>query len=83
MKKSFKVFAFLVLFLMLFTSAIAVASPPQPTATPDNTIVYVTRTGAKYHRDGCSSLSKSKIEITIKEAKDQGYGPCKRCRPPQ
>jgi len=24
-------------------------------------IVYITKTGKKYHRDGCSSLSRSKI----------------------
>ncbi|MEA5033996.1 hypothetical protein [Cloacibacillus evryensis] len=83
MKKHIKVFAFLVLLFILSASAIAVASPPQPTATSSNTIVYITRTGAKYHRDGCGSLSRSKIEITLKEAKDQGYGPCKKCRPPQ
>ncbi len=44
--------------------------------------VYVTRTGKKYHRDGCRSLSKSKIPISLAEAK-QKYGPCKRCNPPQ
>lgn len=44
--------------------------------------VYVTRTGQKYHRDGCRSLSKSKIPISLAEAK-QKYGPCSRCNPPQ
>lgn len=44
--------------------------------------VYVTRTGQKYHRDGCRSLSKSKFPISLAEAK-QKYGPCSRCNPPQ
>lgn len=44
--------------------------------------VYVTRTGKKYHRDGCRSLSKSKIPISLAEAM-QKYGPCGRCNPPQ
>ena len=44
--------------------------------------VYVTRTGKKYHRDGCRSLSKSKFPISLAEAK-QKYGPCSRCNPPQ
>ena len=43
--------------------------------------VYVTRTGAKYHRAGCSSLSKSKIPISLEEAERKGYGPCARCKP--
>lgn len=46
-------------------------------------IVYVTETGEKYHRDGCSSLSKSKIEISLADAKAEGYTPCSRCKPPQ
>lgn len=44
--------------------------------------VYRTRTGQRYHRDGCLSLSKSKIPISLAEAK-QRYGPCNRCNPPQ
>lgn len=44
--------------------------------------VYITKTGKKYHRDGCGSLSKSKIPITLEEAKSKGYEPCKTCNPP-
>ena len=44
--------------------------------------IYVTRSGKKYHRDGCRSLSRSKIPISLAEAK-QRYGPCGRCNPPQ
>lgn len=44
--------------------------------------VYVTRTGTKYHREGCRSLSRSKIPISLAEAK-QRYGPCGRCNPPR
>ncbi|MEW6016135.1 MAG: thermonuclease family protein [Candidatus Zixiibacteriota bacterium] len=43
--------------------------------------VYITRTGAKYHRGSCSSLRKSKIPISKKDAIARGYGPCARCRP--
>jgi hypothetical protein len=43
--------------------------------------VYVTRTGSKYHRDGCSSLSRSKIPMSLAEAARR-YGPCANCRPP-
>ena len=48
----------------------------------DNTIVYVTKSGKKYHMDGCASLSKSKIPMTLGEAKSKGYTPCSKCNPP-
>ena len=50
---------------------------------PENVTVYVTRTGKKYHRDGCSSLRRSKIPISLAEAKERNFGPCGRCNPPQ
>lgn len=46
----------------------------------ENYVVYRTATGTKFHRDGCSYL-KSKVEITIDEAKKGGLTPCSRCRP--
>jgi micrococcal nuclease len=46
-------------------------------------IVYVTDTGKKYHRGDCSHLQKSKRSITLKKAKQLGYEPCSRCRPPR
>ena len=45
--------------------------------------VYITKTGTKYHLEKCSSLRKSKIPITLEEAKKRGYLRCKGCRPPQ
>lgn len=44
-------------------------------------VVYVTNTGSKYHRDGCSYLKKSKNEITLSDALKKGYEPCSKCRP--
>lgn len=44
-------------------------------------VVYITKTGKKYHRDGCSSLSKSKIEISREVAEAKGYSPCSICNP--
>ena len=43
--------------------------------------VYVTRTGAKYHRASCTSLRSSKIEMPLAEAAAR-YDACKICRPP-
>lgn len=43
--------------------------------------IYITKTGDCYHRDGCSSLSRSRIPITLGDAQARGYRPCHRCRP--
>ena len=62
-------------------------SSPSPKSTykestqdPKSQTVYITRTGHKYHRDGCRYL-KSRIPISLKDAKS-GYAPCKVCMPP-
>jgi len=44
--------------------------------------LYITRTGKKYHRGGCSSLARSQIPISFTDAKAKGYGPCSVCKPP-
>lgn len=44
--------------------------------------VYVTKTGAKYHSDGCRYLSKSKIPMSLSDAK-RSYTPCSVCDPPK
>lgn len=44
--------------------------------------VYITKTGTKYHTATCSSLSKSKIAISLTNAKKRGYTPCEKCHPP-
>lgn len=59
-----------------------VTPSPVPKQTPQSVTVYITKTGAKYHRDGCRYLSKSKIPISLSDAKS-GYGPCSVCNPPQ
>lgn len=52
----------------------------QPEEVPHTKTVYITRTGAKYHRGSCRYLRYSKIPITLESAK-QGYSPCSVCRP--
>jgi micrococcal nuclease len=47
------------------------------------TTVYVTKSGKKYHLDGCSSLSNSKVAITLQDAVKSGYTPCSICKPPE
>jgi micrococcal nuclease len=50
---------------------------------PARITVYITRTGEKYHRDGCRYLSRSKIATTLRDAVANGYGPCSVCKPPR
>ena len=54
----------------------------QAPVTQNDVVVYVTRTGSKYHRYGCSYL-KSCIETTLSSAKSSGYSACSRCNPPR
>lgn len=46
-----------------------------------STTVYITNTGSKYHRSGCSYLRKSSNAISKDAAISQGYTPCSRCNP--
>jgi len=65
----------LVLGLVLMVAAVGFAAN-------SDVVVYITKSGEKYHTGSCASLRKSKIEITLGEAVDKGYGPCSRCKPP-
>ena len=60
------------------TSSGSNAASRTSSATNSQT-VYVTKTGKKYHNDGCSSLKKSKIAMSLSEAEAEGYTPCKNC----
>ena len=57
---------------------LATPTVPSGRATSSNnnttTTVYVTNTGSKYHRLGCSYL-KSCIPISLRKAIQQGYSP--------
>jgi hypothetical protein len=63
---------------VLFAALLSVAPgqqifAQQPTVQvaqdPQSTTVYITKTGKKYHKDGCRYLAASKIKTTLK---DQG-----------
>ncbi len=51
--------------------------------TKRTTYVYITDTGAKYHRKSCQYVKHSKHRVTLKWAKKHGYKPCKVCKPPK
>ncbi len=44
-------------------------------------LVWVSKTGKKYHSDsGCSGM-KSPVQVSREEALRRGLAPCKRCKP--
>jgi micrococcal nuclease len=43
-------------------------------------IVYITKSGTKYHLAGCRSLARSQIPVALKNVGTQG--PCGICKPP-
>jgi len=62
----------------LWPAHVHAAGQPQD---PKTVTVYVTKTGEKYHRDGCRYLRRSKIPMSLKEAATR-YEPCSVCKPP-
>lgn len=57
------------------------AGEPTGSAVLQDEVVYITETGEKYHKAGCSSLKNSSMELTLSEAKERGYAPCGKCWP--
>lgn len=69
----------------------------QPNAPPDTSksdsnptieenksvMVYITKTGTKYHADGCRYLNKSGIPIELEDINTNKYSPCSVCNPPR
>ncbi|GAB6390929.1 MAG: hypothetical protein MdMp014T_0302 [Treponematales bacterium] len=58
------------------------AGAKQAPAKAAPVVVYITRTGKKYHRENCRYLRQSKIETTLEEAR-RSYEPCSVCNPPR
>lgn len=76
--------SFFLLFLFLSLSlGFPVHSSVEPLVTVQkiDQVVYVTKTGKKYHRSSCRYLSKSKITSSKKKAVATGYTACKVCKP--
>ncbi|PCG20789.1 hypothetical protein [Brachyspira sp. G79] len=44
-------------------------------------IVYITKTGKKYHLRNCRTIKGEAYEISLSEAEYKGYTPCKVCKP--
>ncbi|MDR2780626.1 MAG: hypothetical protein LBB28_05830 [Synergistaceae bacterium] len=47
------------------------------------TTVYITRPGRFYHRHNCIVIRNGRpIAISVSNAKEQGFYPCRKCEPP-
>ena len=52
---------------------------PTPTPEPVETMVWIPKTGKRYHsRSNCSNM-KNPSEVTLSEAEELGYTPCQKC----
>ena len=45
------------------------------------TVVYITATGTKYHKEDCQYLKYSKCKTFQEDAINSGYIPCSVCNP--
>lgn len=87
MRKYTKVFTqiligfFIILMAASFTGCNQSKATSNNNNSRDSTIVYITKSGDKYHTASCTYLRKSKISITLGEAKKEGYTPCSKCNP--
>ncbi|GMO45866.1 MAG: hypothetical protein Ta2G_00860 [Termitinemataceae bacterium] len=70
-------------FLVLFLLAIARGVFAQGGVSTDDATVYLSKSGAKYHRENCSTLRDTKIPVKLTVAVTQGKTPCSVCKPPE
>ena len=65
---------------ILFVVALCLITAALAYTVPSDTIVYITPTGSKYHREDCSHTTTVR-GMTIEQAERKGYGACSRCDP--
>lgn len=53
----------------------------QPYASDGSPVVYITKNGTKYHRKNCDYLTDSTIGISYKQAEENGFSACSKCKP--
>jgi endonuclease YncB( thermonuclease family) len=75
MPKTMTRFLWLALVMQLLPGAPLAGQNADPT-------VFITETGRRYHRDGCTYLERTRIPIALSEAVVLGYTPCGLCNPP-
>ena len=61
--------------------AASAVSSPNTTNGENDPVVWITRSGTHYHREGCASLSRSKTAVPRSAARARGFVPCGACKP--
>jgi len=61
--------------------AVAAAVKKEPDAA--KITVYLSGLSRQYHRKGCRYLGAGARALSLKEARERGYTPCRVCHPPQ
>lgn len=69
------------LFLCVLIVITGVGAKSSRHTTDGSKKVYVTESGTKYHKKSCR-YAKHAYKITLEDAVDEGYKPCKKCKPP-
>ncbi|MEG2719506.1 MAG: MBL fold metallo-hydrolase, partial [Clostridia bacterium] len=50
--------------------------------TEDEPLVWIPKTGKKYHSSSTCSNMKQPKQVSLDVAKELGFTPCKKCNPP-
>jgi len=67
---------------MILHANASLASAAAKPAKPAKDTVYITKSGKKFHRSICRTLTRSKkIAISRQDAVKKGYTACKACNP--
>lgn len=66
--------------VLIFTDSGCPCEPAEENTKKKQGIVYITKTGKRFHSEGCRYLRRSKIPIDVKKALDVGYTACKVCK---
>ena len=61
---------------------LAVTAPITRSASIGETLVWIPNSGSKYHKNSTCSGMSSPSQVGLSVAKQLGYSPCKRCKPP-
>lgn len=79
--KRLKIFSLLLYFLVLGVSLGPFEAKMEHAVVQNmEVVVYVTKTGEKYHKGTCRYLRQSKIKTTKQEAIKNGYSACSVCK---
>jgi hypothetical protein len=70
-----------ILFILMFVFLLCAYNLEAQTRETETVIVYITKTGARYHKATCGSLRSSKIPIELETAIKRGFTPCGTCKP--